>query len=225
MADGVVFSLEVAQLGGNALGEIHLHAAFRLVLEDLVGASLGALYDVLDGEGERMALPAAPLTFTDPVEPFDVGPGAPRAVVVYEDAVAERLAAAFPHLARSPRQDPEGLAFALGAAELALDPFGLAHLAPVVQAALEVARRAAPDARARLFTDDGTPVRAHVTSFAEQLAPLQAEPVAMLNGAEPRWLAFASPGAAAAFTRALPGLERRRLADLEALWRLARKTD
>lgn len=219
MADGAVFTLESSRLGANALGEVHLHAAFRNAVEGLAGT---APFDVLDAAGMRLPWPAEPAGFLRAVESFDVPPSGPHTLVVYDDALAGRIAEAFPGLPRAPRVESEDLAFELRAEELALDPFGLAHLAPPVQAALDAARCAAPNLRAQLFAADGEPVRDRPTSFAEQLAPLAAEGVSTLNGTEPHWLVL-PPAAAAAFARHLPGLARARLAELEFLWRRARE--
>lgn len=210
-----MFSVDSSRLGANVLGEVHLHASFRDRIEGLAG--VGA-FDVLDATGLRLAWPAEPGDFTRPVGAFDVTASAPHALVVFDDALAERLSEAFPDLPRAARTESEDLAFELGAEELALDPFGLAHLAAPVQAALKAVRHARP----QLFAADGEPVRDRPTSFAEQLAPLSGGGPSTLNGTEPHWLAL-PPDAAAAFARALPRLPHTRLADLESLWRRARE--
>lgn len=223
MSDGAQFSLRPAYLGRNAFGEIHLLAAFRCALEALANELPGAaLYDVLDGTNERMTRPSAPEDFSEPVEVFDIPPEAPHAVVVYDGALADRLAAAFPELSRGPRHKPDGVAFELGAADLVRDPFGLTHLAPDVLAALEETRRMMPDAHVRLLAADGEPVHDRPSSFAEQLVPFAEETFSALNGSEPHWLVLPPP-VAAAFAQHRPGLSQCRLADLEALWRRARR--
>ncbi len=223
MPDGALFSLQPACLGRNAFGEIHLLATFRHALDALAEALPGApLYDVLDGTGARMTRPSSPEAFAEPVEMFDITLDAPHAVVVYDDVLADRLGAAFPELPCAPRHEPDGVAFELEAEDLARDPFGLTHLSPDMQAVLDETSRMAPDVPARLFAADGEPVHDRPSSFAEQLAPFAEETFSAQNGSEPHWLVLAPP-AAAAFARRRPGLAQCRLADLEALWRRARR--
>ena len=108
------------------------------------------MIQVLDFQGDRVAVPAPGIDFVGPVEMFDVPREAPRQVVVFGADAAARFGEAFPDMARCPFGGAgDGIAFALEGTHLGRDQFGLIQLGDVVRQAID---RLPGDARMSRWT-------------------------------------------------------------------------
>lgn len=228
MTDATAFGLEPGHLGRNRLGEISLHARVRDALARVCRAVPDSIFDVLDGHGDRMKLPAPPGDFVAPVEAFDIHPGAPHQIVAYGADAAARFGQACPDMACRPYAGPgEAIVFELGQEHLGRDSFGLPCLTDEVTRAIDAVFGAAPGSRCKVFDGEGLafkPARgsARPRGISDRIASFDGDHASALNGFEPQYVAIFDRAAAERFARQFPAMPRRDLAEHERIRRRAR---
>ena len=234
LTDGTAFGLGPGHLGRNRFGEISLHARVSATLDRICRDVPGCVVDVLDDDGDRLRLPAPVGAFVEPVEMFDIPRAAPHWLVVYGRDAAAPFGDAFPDMVGRPYAGfSDGIAFELGREHLGRDRFGLIHLGDDLRRAIDgifkdagykhVGFGDAGRSQWKVFDGEGLPVKPSRPGVGEPVAGFAAEPVSVFNGFEPRYVVIHDRRAAERFGQLFPKMRRDRLADLERLWREARK--
>ena len=224
MTEGTAFTLHPEHLGLHlSTRRVWLHARVSLMLERLTVEFPGSLYDVLDDQGTRLRIPDSTSDFATPNDSVGAPAGAPGCIVVYGQEAAARFGDTYPDMRRRPHAGPgEAVAFELDGSQLGRDAFGFTRVTADVMHAIDRALASAVTARCTVLDGEGIPVPQRRSGGSDRIEPLNSEPVCVINGFQPQYLAFADRRAAEAFGRLFPGMRRYALADLERTWRAAR---
>ena len=208
-ADGTAFALEAVHLGQHRRrDEISLHARVSATIDRIRADAPGCVIEVLDFQGDRVAVPAPGIDFVGPVEMFDVPREAPRQVVVFGADAAARFGEAFPDMARCPFG---------GAGTASRSPWRGTIWAGTSSASCS----SATSSVRRLTASPAMPAchggRCWTARAWRSGPPIRASgPIDNfdgLNGFEPRYLVFHDRRAAEAFGKQFPTMGRERLAE------------